>query len=339
MADITRFLFLRHLRCDNASFVLLHKSGKLVRSGRGLQFWFLPLTASIAEVPMDDRELPVIFHGRTRDFQDVTVQGVITWRVLEPKVLADRVDFGIDTKKGQWIEQPLEKVALLLTQLSQQLAWAWVSHQPLPTALVEGAREIRATVLDGLRADESLAAMGLEIASVRISDVSPTSELERALQQPTREAIQQDADKATFERRALAVERERAIAENELQNQIELAKREEDLITQRGDNERQRVSLEADAARIEAEARVKRERLQAEASAEGIRQVEGAKVEAERERIGIYRDLPQGVMLGLAARELAGQLPPIEHLSLGPDLLSGAITRLAEAGAQHLQES
>ena len=338
MADITRFLFLRHLRGDNASFVLQHRGGTLVRSGRGLQFWFLPLTASIAELPMDDRELPVIFHGRTQDFQDVAVQGVITWRVTDPKVLADRVDFGIDTAKGSWLEQPLEKVALLITQLAQQLAWDWVAHQTLPTALVEGAREIRARVLAGLGSDASLAAMGLEVASVRISDVSPTSELERALQQPTREAIQQDADKATFERRALAVERERAIAENELQNQIELAKREEDLIAQRGENERRRVGLEADASRIEVEARVQRERLQAEASAAGIREVEGAKVEAERERIGIYRDLPQGVMLGLAARELAGQLPPIEHLSIGPDLLSGALTRLAEAGAQHLQE-
>ncbi len=338
MADITRFLFLRHLRGDNASFVLQHRSGKLVRSGRGLQFWFLPLTASIAELPMDDRELPVLFHGRTQDFQDVAVQGVITWRVTDPQVLADRIDFGIDTAQGGWLEQPLEKVALLLTQLAQQLAWDWVSHQPLPTALVEGAREIRARVLAGLGSDEGLADMGLEVASVRISDVSPTSELEKALQQPTREAIQQEADKATFERRALAVERERAIAENELQNQIELARREEDLIAQRGDNERRRVSLEADAARIEVEARVQRERLQAEASAAGIREVEGAKVEAERERIGIYRELPQGVMLGLAARELAGQLPPIEHLSIGPDLLSGAITRLAEAGAQHLQE-
>ncbi len=39
----------------------------------------------------------------------------------------------------------------------------------------------------------------------------------------TREAVQQDADRATYERRADAVHRERAIAENELANQIELA--------------------------------------------------------------------------------------------------------------------
>ena len=40
------------------------------------------------------------------------------------------------------------------------------------------------------------------------------------------------ADEAAFARRAMAVEKERAIQENELQNRIELAKKEEGLIEQ-----------------------------------------------------------------------------------------------------------
>ena len=63
--------------------------------------------------------------------------------------------------------------------------------------------------------------------------------------------MQQDADKATFERRATAVEHERAIAENELQNQIELARREEQLVTQQGQNERSRATERAAAGQIE----------------------------------------------------------------------------------------
>ncbi len=47
----------------------------------------------------------------------------------------------------------------------------------------------------------------------------------RGSQTPSRERVQQEADRATHERRALAVQRERAIAENELQNQIELRSR------------------------------------------------------------------------------------------------------------------
>lgn len=45
---------------------------------------------------MDDRELPFLFHGKSTDFQDVTAQGVITFRVVDPVALAERLDFSID---------------------------------------------------------------------------------------------------------------------------------------------------------------------------------------------------------------------------------------------------
>ena len=54
MADIRSFLFVRHLRAESSSHVLLYRRGSLVKSGRGLSFWFFPMTASIAEVPVDD---------------------------------------------------------------------------------------------------------------------------------------------------------------------------------------------------------------------------------------------------------------------------------------------
>ena len=78
--------------------------------------------------------------------------------------------------------------------------------------------------------------------SVRVSSIKPTADLEKALETKTREKIQQEADEAMFERRALAVQKERAIAENELQNQIELSIREEQLIKQQGQNEKHRIS-------------------------------------------------------------------------------------------------
>lgn len=58
--------------------------------------------------------------------------------------------------------------------------------------------------------------MGLEIVPIRVAALAPNPELSRALQAPTFESLQQKADEATFSRRALAVDAERAIAENEL---------------------------------------------------------------------------------------------------------------------------
>lgn len=337
MASVSSFLFLRHLRGEPTSFLLFFKDGVLEKSGRGLCFWFLPLGASIAEVPLDDRELPFLFHGRSSDFQDVTVQGVATYRVTEPRTLAERVDFTIDTQKGTFTKQPLDRLAMLMTQLAQQLAMSEIGRSTLRSTLDEGIDRLREVIHQGLVEDRGLVGLGIEIVSTRIASVKPTAEMERALQMPTREAIQQEADQATFARRALAVEKERAIQENELGNQIELARREEQLIAQRGQNESRRATEAAAARRIEGDSKALATRTDAEAEAEGIRMLEGARVVAERDRIAIYRDLPSGALLGLAARELAGNLPAIEHLSLGPELFGPLLTRLVHAGTERLE--
>lgn len=337
MAEISSFLFFRHLRAEPTTHVMFFRGGQLKASGRGLAVWFSPLGASIAQVPLDDRELPFLFHGRSSDFQDVAVNGVVTFRVRDPEMLASRVDFSIDTRTGLYNKEPLDKLALAVKELSQQLASTFLNKSPLRLILDQGIEVIRDAIHDGLIADAGIRSLGLEIVATRISSVKPTSEMEKALQMPTRESIQQSADEATFSRRALAVEKERAIQENELNNQIQLAKREENLIDQRGQNERKRATEAAESKRIEAEAAAKNVKVNAEAQAESIKMLEEAKVHAEAERMNIYRDLPPAALMGLAARELAGKLQSIEHLSLTPDVLGSLLQRVLGAQASKLE--
>jgi regulator of protease activity HflC (stomatin/prohibitin superfamily) len=336
MGEISRLAFWRHFRSEPSSFVIRFRRGKAVAKGRGLTFWFMPLSASIAEVPLDDRELPFLFHGRARDFQDVSVQGAITFRFADPELVADRIDFTVDLARGTYLKKPLEQAATLLVQLAQQHAWEYLTRTSVQAIIAEGADALRARIEAGLGADEGLAAMGIAVVTVRIAVVKPTAELEKALQVPTFEAIQQDADEATFQRRALAVEKERAIQENELQNQIELARREEQLIAQEGQNGRNRASEEVEAARIRSDGEAERTRVGAEAEADALRAVEGVKVGSEKERMDIYRDLSTPVVLGLAARELAGKLQTIEHLNLSPDLIGPLLANLMRAGTERL---
>lgn len=338
MAQIHCYPFLRHVRSEPSSHILYYRRGRLVKSGRGLAFWFHPLSAAIAEVPVDDREQTFLFTGRSEDFQEVVVQGAITYRVTDPEVLAARVDFSLDLDRGVYRKEPLEQLAALVTQLAQQFALETIAKDPLRTTLTEGVGEIRERIQAGFEANQELRQMGVEVVAVRVASASPASEVEKALQTPSREAIQQQADQATFERRALAVEKERAIAENELQNQIELARREETLISQRGQNEQRRALEEAEMRRIEAESAAERARLAAASQAEGIRAVEAARVEAEREKMKIYQRLPTAVLFGLAAQQLAGKLETIEHLNLSPDALGPLLTSLMSAGARKLEE-
>src|SRR5262249_49404451 len=57
MAEIRNYGFVKHLRADPSAYVLRFKNGKLRRAGKGLSFWFMPMSTGLAEVPVDDREL------------------------------------------------------------------------------------------------------------------------------------------------------------------------------------------------------------------------------------------------------------------------------------------
>jgi len=331
MAVITRYPLIRHLRVAPTAHVRALRRGRIARDGAGLAFWFLPLSAAISEIPLDDRELPLLFHARTADFQDVTVQATVTYRICDPALAAQRIDFAIDTESGRWRASPLEQVAGLLTETAQQHGLDLLARTPLLVALVDGISTVRARMSDGLVRDARLAETGISVIDVRVVAIRPEADVERALQTPTREQVQQDADKATFERRAIAVERERAIGANELQTKIELARREEELVAQKGANARLETQESWAAEAIATEASARREVQLAESKAQAIRLVGQAEADAEAARLTAYRDLGQATVLGLALKELAANLPQIDHLVLTPDLLAPVLAKLVAA--------
>jgi regulator of protease activity HflC (stomatin/prohibitin superfamily) len=318
MADITSFPFVHHLRGGPTTYIRHAKNGRIRHEGVAQSFWFQPLSATLSEVPVDDRDLPLIFHARTADYQDVVVSVTVTYRLVDPARAAARIDFGVDPHDGLWRAAPLELLASLLTELAQQHALELLARMPLADAIVGAPPLLRERIESGLATDERLTAIGIDLVAVRVGPVRPETDLERALGTPARELVQQEADRATFERRALAVESERAIAENELQNQIGLATREQELIAQRGLNEQRRVEDAAAASRVEAAA-----------EADRLRVVGDAEAGAERARLAAYADLQPPILLGLALKELAANLPEIEHLTLTPDLVTEALARVA----------
>ncbi|MEV0431677.1 SPFH domain-containing protein [Nocardia sp. NPDC050413] len=311
MADISSYPGLRHLRGAPTVHVRHVRKGKLLHDGTGLSFWFRPSTAVLSEVPVDDRELPMLFHARTHDHQDVTVQLTVTYRCTDPATTTSRIDFSIDPDTGTWRQDPLSQIANTLTENTQQHALEVLATLDLETAIRTGVEKVK-------EATRNLTAahIGLEIIDVRVVAIRPDAEMEKALQTTVREKVQQEADRATYERRALAVERERAISENELQNQIELAKREELLVVQRGAN-----ALE------KAEGQARADRIAVDAKADGIRKLAEAEAAGEKARLDAYRDVPGETLYALAAKELAGNLPEIGSLTLTPDMIAPILQR------------
>ncbi|MBD8058800.1 SPFH domain-containing protein [Cellulomonas sp. JH27-2] len=328
MATITRYPFTRHLRAVPTSHVLHLRAGTLKHDGAGIAFWYRPLSAVISEVPVDDRELPFVAHARTADFQDVAVQLTVSYRFDDPRLVASRLDFSIDPDHGRWTGNPLEQVAHLLGELATAQVIDAIAEMTVQDAVTAGVGALRRRVTDGLRVDERLASTGIAVLGARVGSVRAEADMEKYLQTPAREQAQGEADKSTFERRALAVERERAIAENELANRIQLALREQELVAQDGANARTRADEAAAAALIEANAAAERQTLRAEADAHTARVVGEAQGAAEAARLAAYDGVDREVLTALAMRELAANLPSIGNLTVTPDLLTGALAGL-----------
>jgi len=332
MARITRYPLLRHLRAEANQFILHYRSGRVVEKGVGVAYWFNPLAAAIAQLPSEDCETTFLLDERSADLQQVIVQLTITYRFADPERAAQRTNFTISSDSGTWLESPLERVASVWRQRSQQPVRAYLQGVTLVEAVRSGALVVRQAVEDALRADKDVAAMGMALVGVQLDRIAPSSELEKALQTPTLESLQQKADEAVFQRRALAVEKERAIKENELATEVELARRQELLIRQQGANkllavqqeaeaEKGRVEAEAERALVTAEGLAKAAEAKARGDADASRLVSAASIEAERERAALWAGTPGRVLLGLALREAAGSVTGINHLNITPDLL------------------
>ncbi len=339
MARITKYPIFNHLRSEAASHVIRYRGGRAVRSGRGVAFWFRPLNTAIAEMPLDDQELPFLFRGRSSDLQEVVAQGIITYRVTDPDTLAGRIDFSIDLATGLHIKAPLDQIAGRLSGLAQQYSWAVMAATPLRDLVTNGINQLRVQIGEGLAADPSLAEMGLAIVSIRVSAVQPSAEVEKELAAPTRERIAADADEAAFARRAAAVDKERAISENELANKIELARRAAELLDQEGANERRRATESAATALISAKSEAAVHSVGAAADAEALKLIETERNALEAERIALYRELAPTVLFGLAAHEFADKIQTIEHLNVTPDLLSSLLTDLASGDKRRPEAS
>lgn len=339
MATISRFPFVRHLRADSNQHILVYSRGRVVRRGTGIAFFFNPLGVAVAQVPVEDCEAGFILRERSADFQEVVLQGTITYRFSDHVQAASRLNFSVSLAHGAWLEPPLERLANFWSQKIQTPARDYLVSVPLEEALRSGANNCRAAIETALRTDPEIEAMGLEVVSVQITAVSPSAEMEKAFQTPTREAVQQRADEAVFSRRALAVEKERAIKENELATEVELARRQDELIQKQGQNRLREVEMEAGAEMARLDAQVRRDTLAATAAAEQLlvksradadarRLRDEAAAEGERRRVEIYAAAPERVALGLALQQLAGKIETIQHLNLTPDLLGASLQQL-----------
>ncbi len=207
------------VKAQPTTYLLQYRGGKVVQEGAGLSFFYYRPFSTVAAVPVGSRDTPFIFELVTHDFQAITVQGQVAYRVAEPRKAAEMLDFALRPDgKGYVSEDPQtlsERVLAITEVLSQQS----VKGLALKDAL-RASETLAEQVAGGLTAHKEVSALGLEILGVSVLAIKSTPETARALEAEARESILKSADEAIFARRNSAVEQERAIRESELDTEV-----------------------------------------------------------------------------------------------------------------------
>ena len=79
----------RHIKFDSMTYIFHYKNGNIKREGRGLSFFYFSPNSSIVAIPIGSNDLPFIFQESTNDYQTVHIQGQISYKITNPKILAD----------------------------------------------------------------------------------------------------------------------------------------------------------------------------------------------------------------------------------------------------------
>src|SRR6185503_12443321 len=99
-------MMLRFMKAPPTTYVLQYKNGRVKREGAGLSFVYYAPTSTIVAVPMASADVPFVFQEATGDFQTVTIQGQLTYRVADPTRLAALLDFSVDSRGTYFSEDP-----------------------------------------------------------------------------------------------------------------------------------------------------------------------------------------------------------------------------------------
>lgn len=221
-------LGIRYVKSQPTLHLMQYRAGRLVREGAGQSFCYYAPTSTLVAVPVASQDRAFMLTLTTADFQNVTVQGQVTFRVAEPQRLARLMDFSLGRDGRSYVsEDPRrlgDRVAMQVEVIVQQA----VQALDLKSALRASAGIARRAQAD-LAAQPEVAALGLEILGVSIIAVKPTPDIARALEAEARESNLKAADDAVYARRMAAVENERAIRQNELDTEVAVEQKQREI--------------------------------------------------------------------------------------------------------------
>ena len=215
-------LGIRYIKVFPTEYVIHYRGEVVRREGKGLAFFYYAPYSNISVVPTSTIDVPFIFNEITGDYQEITVQGQLTYRIIDPKKVASILNYTVDSN-GYTSEDP-EKLSQRLLNIAQvQTRQSVLEHHVQD--VMKMSHELSQHVLGAIKQNPIIGELGLEVLTFAILAIKPTPEMSRAMETEARESLLKKADDAVYARRNSAVEQERKIKENELSTEVAVAEK------------------------------------------------------------------------------------------------------------------
>ncbi|WP_298756281.1 SPFH domain-containing protein [uncultured Psychroserpens sp.] len=334
-------LGINYIKFDSMNYVIHYKGGKIKKEGRGLSFFYFSPNSSIVSIPIQSNDFQFVFNETTKDYQEVTLQGQVTYKIQNPKQLAETLDFTVNNKK-QYLKNDYEKIQQRIINEAQTASASIIQRLSLKEALRK-LEEIETEIFKNVQNSKTVQMLGLEILSVNVLGVTPNPEMARALEAQMRESLQKEADQAIYERRNFAVEQERMIKESELNTEIAVEEKQKQIVEKK---------METDVVKQQNEQELKEMEMTSSISLEEQKkelidiQVTNEKKEADVKEYVLnanlkpYKEMDWKTLMAisntgndpsnniaLAFRELAENADKIGNLNISPELLDSIVRR------------
>ncbi len=101
---------IRFVKVQPTTHLMAFQSGKVTRQGAGFSMLYYSPTTTLVAVPIASREEPFIFEQVTADFQTVTVQGMVSYRIADPVKTAQLLNFVVKPDGVTYLSEDPEKL-------------------------------------------------------------------------------------------------------------------------------------------------------------------------------------------------------------------------------------
>lgn len=323
----TRPMFgIRYFKAPPTQYVIQYHNGQPVREGAGRSFLYFSPTTTVVMIPVGSVDVPFLFEEVTQDFQEVTVQGQLTYRVVDATRLAGLMDYSVDSRARYRSEDP-DKLNERLIQQAQVRAHSFSQGRTLQSLLL-ASDEMGSYLEKGLKESPVAAMLGVELLSLTVLSIKATPDMAKAMQADTREQLLLRADQAVFARRNTAIELERQIKENEL-------------VTERTVEEKRR---EVRQARMQADVALEQQRADlVDQQVANNRKTSDAQVEVLRATLEAMKSVDWKTLVAasgsgdsrslvaMAFQQLAENAAKIGRLEISSELLSSLLGKTSES--------